>query len=70
MTQLTHCDGPGCEEVQPDADRHARGLCNEGWLTVEREFVDDLTHFCSRACLARWAAPTTEGAWFTKGPAR
>lgn len=52
MTQLTHCDGPGCE-VAWDAE-HPRLIC-EVQIHVEPYNVD----FHSRRCLANWAAIAT-----------
>ena len=56
MSTLTHCDGPGCDMTQPHFERRLR---DEPWMTVDQEsFVT--THFCSRACLARWAKPAPQ----------
>lgn len=51
MSNLIHCDGPGCDETKPDERR----LCDAPWFHVERDDVERPRDFHSEACMARWA---------------
>ena len=52
MSELTHCDGPGCAKIK---DRfESRPFCAEPWIRVEDRPGD--SDFCSRACLIAWAS--------------
>lgn len=52
MSNLIHCDGPGCDKTKPIQSR----LCDNAWLMVEQGDVEPPRDFCSRACLAAWSA--------------
>lgn len=52
MSNLVHCDGPNCDNTEPDQRR----LCDAPWLRVEQGGGEPALDFCSRACLAAWSA--------------
>jgi len=52
MSNFTKCDNPKCENTKPDVRR----TCDWPWLQVSRETEPD-RDFCSKQCLAIWAAP-------------
>lgn len=51
MSNLVHCDGPDCENTEPDERR----LCDAPWLRVEQGGGASSLDFCSRDCLAAWS---------------
>lgn len=55
MSNLIHCDGPGCDEVRDPNAPIMRRLDESEWIHVE-EGPDDTKDFHSRACLAAWSS--------------
>jgi hypothetical protein len=57
MSELVHCDGPDCDQVEP-ADRR---LCDAPWMRLDRGNTDlePMLHFHSRSCLAAWTLKLT-----------
>lgn len=45
VTLVTHCDGPGCDTYG-----------GSDWLRVSDDTGSPIGDFCTRWCLARWAA--------------
>lgn len=54
MSNLIHCDGPGCDITRDPNLPDMRGLCEPGWLRVQ-EGPDHPLDFHSVDCLGRWA---------------
>ena len=52
MTAQVVCDGPRCENTQPD--ERLRTIAQTPWMKLEQDDVTTL-HFCSRECLHRWS---------------
>lgn len=55
MSNLTHCDGPNCEERKDDRGVSIRRWGVESWLTVQSDWQS--FDFCSPTCLVAHFAP-------------
>lgn len=57
MTIRTHvyCNAPRCDNKEILADRLGRDGLPTGWLYLSTKPNHDLFHFCSSACVAKWA---------------
>jgi hypothetical protein len=62
MSDVRHCDGPGCEVSAPHGDGPAsyKEIPLEHFITLERRSLlyPDL-HFHSQECLSKWTAKET-----------
>lgn len=54
MSNLIHCDGPGCNKTRAPSDGYSIELCALPWIRVNEGTPSRTLDFCSRACLAAW----------------
>lgn len=57
MSNLIHCDGPGCDQVKP----LQRRLCDGDWLMLEQGEMLPNLDFHSRQCLTAFCAIDAPG---------
>lgn len=66
MSNLIHCDGPGCDKTK-NRDIEPR-MCDTPWLHLEQGDRTPVLDFHSQGCLAAWVGGTRPAQTGTRTP--